>query len=103
MTTPAETSGPPERQDRAGLQHLFYENPLPMWIVDAASLVFLAVNDAALQNWESTREELLGKSVAEVAPRESARPPRVLRDELLRASFARSDDHVPWRHRPKGG
>jgi PAS domain S-box-containing protein len=74
-----------------------------MWIVDSASLIFLAVNDAALQNWECTREELIGRRVGDLAARENQRLPRGLREEFVRASLARSEDNVPWRHRPKGG
>ena len=103
MPNAAEMSGSPAREDSASLQLFFYPNPLPMWIVDSASLVFLAVNDAALQNWECAREELLGRSVGDLAARENPRLPSGLRDEFIRASLARSEDNVPWRHRPKGG
>src|SRR5687768_12299476 len=38
---------------------LFEENPNPMWVCDAQSLRFLAVNRAALEHFGYNREELL--------------------------------------------
>jgi len=45
---------------------LFEEAPLPMWIVDAASLGFLAVNDAAIARYGFTREEFLAMRVSDL-------------------------------------
>jgi PAS domain S-box-containing protein/putative nucleotidyltransferase with HDIG domain len=41
---------------------LFENNPLPMWLVNQASLQFLEVNEAAIQHYGYTREEFLGMS-----------------------------------------
>ncbi len=45
---------------------LFESSPLPMWVLDDASLKFLAVNDAALRLYGYTREEFLGMSASDL-------------------------------------
>ncbi len=51
---------------------LFDHNPLPMWVFDRASLRFLAVNDAALQSYGYSRQELLAITVLDIRPAEDA-------------------------------
>ncbi|HEX6157966.1 MAG TPA: PAS domain-containing sensor histidine kinase [Burkholderiales bacterium] len=45
---------------------LFERSPLPMWVVDTASLRFLAVNDAALRLYEYSRDEFLAMTVHDI-------------------------------------
>ena len=45
---------------------LFERSPLPMWVVDIASLRFLAVNDAALRLYEYSRDEFLAMTVHDI-------------------------------------
>ena len=87
-----------------GFRLLFSSNPLPMFVYDLASLVFLEVNDAALTYYGYTRDEFLRMRVTDIGPREDL--PRVAetlaeltqsRDETLRR-YARS-----WRHQLKDG
>ena len=54
----------------------FRHNPTPMWIYDPATLRFLDVNDATLEHFGRTREELLASTVADVRPPEEI--PRLL-------------------------
>ena len=38
---------------------LFEASPMPMWVYDAETLAFLAVNDAAIRHYGYTRDEFL--------------------------------------------
>jgi len=49
---------------------LFEGNPHPMWIHDADSYEFIAVNDATIEHYGYSREELLAMTVAHLAPEE---------------------------------
>ena len=53
---------------------LFETSPLPMWVYDPdpASLRIVAVNDAALEQYGYSREELLSMSIRDVWPPEDA-------------------------------
>src|ERR1700682_2760278 len=45
---------------------LFETSPLPMWVVDDASLRFVAVNDAAVRLYGYSREEFLAMSAWDI-------------------------------------
>ena len=47
-------------------RRLFEGNPQPMWIFDKDSLAFLTVNDAAIQIFGYSREELMTKTMRDV-------------------------------------
>jgi two-component system sensor histidine kinase UhpB len=47
---------------------LFESSPLPMWVLDAESLRFIAVNDAAVRLYGYSREEFLAMSAREIDP-----------------------------------
>jgi two-component system cell cycle sensor histidine kinase/response regulator CckA len=49
---------------------LFEASPLPMWVYDAETLAFLAVNDAAVRHYGYSREEFLGMTLHEIRPPE---------------------------------
>lgn len=46
---------------------LFQDNPNAMWIYDATTLQFLAVNDAAIAKYGYTREEFLNMTIEEIS------------------------------------
>lgn len=77
---------------------LFEVHPQPMWVVDANSLAFLAVNGAALGLYGYTKEEFLGMTADKIRPEEDVAG--------LRKAF---EDHSRdyrqrvWRHRKKNG
>ena len=78
---------------------LFESNPVPMWAYDAATLRFLAVNDAAIRSYGFTREEFLAMTLADVRPAEDVpRLMNVTRD--LPPGYHRTGE---WRHRRKNG
>ena len=67
---------------------LFEASPLPMWVYDAETLAFLAVNDAAVRHYGYSREEFLAMTIT----RHPARPrtsPALLADVRPAAARAR--------------
>lgn len=87
---------------RASEQHyrmLFESNPHPMWVYDTRTLVFVAVNAAAVEHYGYTQQEFLGMSILEIRPPEE-------RDAVLRTTqtLDASGPHVGvYRHRKKDG
>jgi PAS domain S-box-containing protein len=49
---------------------VFAQSPVPMWVVDGATLTLLAVNDAAVRDSGYTRSELLDLTVPALCPPE---------------------------------
>jgi hypothetical protein len=49
---------------------LFDSNPHPMWVYDAETLAFLAVNDAAVRLYGYSRAEFLAMTIKEIRPHE---------------------------------
>jgi two-component system sensor histidine kinase UhpB len=47
---------------------LFESSPLPMWVFDAETLRYLAVNEAAVRLYGYSREEFLGMTVEDLRP-----------------------------------
>src|SRR5262245_5283650 len=47
---------------------LFESSPLPMWVFDAATLRYLAVNDAAVRLYGYSRDEFLNMTVEDLRP-----------------------------------
>jgi diguanylate cyclase (GGDEF)-like protein/PAS domain S-box-containing protein len=47
---------------------LFESNPAPMWVLDRASLRFLAVNEAAVAHYGYTREQFMTMTVPDLRP-----------------------------------
>jgi PAS domain S-box-containing protein len=77
---------------------LFENNPRPMWVYDQETLVFLAVNDAAVKSYGYTREEFLRMTLREIRPPEDI--PQLI-DAVLAPDDAQPDG--PWRHKRKDG
>ena len=49
---------------------LFERNPVPMWTVDAQTLAFVSVNEAAVRAYGYSREEFLAMTLADIRPEE---------------------------------
>jgi PAS domain S-box-containing protein len=83
-----------ERRYRA----LFEVHPQPMWVVDANTLAFLAVNGAAVRLYGYSKEEFLGMTADQIRPEEDV-------DDLRRAFADWSNNYSQrlWRHRKKSG
>src|SRR5205807_4475766 len=57
---------------------LFDDNPLPMWVCDRATLLFLDVNKAAIRIYGYSRDEFLAMTIKDIRPPE--RIPELLKD-----------------------
>jgi diguanylate cyclase (GGDEF)-like protein/PAS domain S-box-containing protein len=49
---------------------LFENNPMPMWVFDAATRRFLSVNDAAVDHYGYSREQFLSMAMSDIWPRD---------------------------------
>lgn len=56
------------RQSEERCLTLFEGNPLPMWVLDAETLSFLAVNEAAIRHYGYSREEFLAMVPKDLHP-----------------------------------
>lgn len=82
---------------------LFESSPLPMWVLDAESLRFLSVNDAAVRLYGYSREEFLAMTAHQICPEASELGPGVSRHTKKNGEVivVDRDGHlVAWRGRP---
>lgn len=77
---------------------LFDVHPQPMWVVDANTLAFLAVNGAAIRLYGYSKEEFLALTADQIRPEEDV-------DDLRRAFADWSNNYSQriWRHKKKSG
>jgi PAS domain S-box-containing protein len=91
-----ESAGPAQLESEASFQLLFHQHPLPMWVVDAETLAFIVVNDAAVKKYGYSREDFLNMTMDQIAtPAEGA-------EEKLDAELGHSAS-TAWEHRRKDG
>jgi two-component system cell cycle sensor histidine kinase/response regulator CckA len=79
---------------------LFEANPLPMWVYDAETLRFLAVNEAAVRHYGYTRAEFLAMAITDIRPQEDV---EALLTDLQSRGGPGSPTPGTWRHRKKDG
>jgi PAS domain S-box-containing protein len=77
-------------------REMFEGHPEPMWVLDAKSLAFLSVNDAAVLRYGYSREEFLAKSIFDILPQEEiqAAITRYQKTEIGPVSGPRSSRHI---------
>jgi diguanylate cyclase (GGDEF)-like protein/PAS domain S-box-containing protein len=80
-------------------RELFTSSPEPMWIYDAETFQFLAVNEAAVSRYGWSREEFLRLSIADIRPAEELAK---LRQHLESVADGPQPSGV-WRHRWRNG
>jgi PAS domain S-box-containing protein len=80
---------------------LFQSNPLPMWVYDAETLAFLAVNDAAVRHYGYSREEFLAMTILDIRPVEDV--PRLKQVLPTLSADPGLRNLGVWRHRKKDG
>lgn len=87
------------RHSEDQFRFLFESNPQPMWMYDADTLAFLAVNESALRKYGYSREEFLLMTIKDIRPPEDI--PAVLKAARnVSPGFNYSGQ---WRHRKKDG
>lgn len=82
---------------------LFDPNPLPMLAFDDRTLVFLAVNDAAVQKYGWSREEFFSMTIEDVWAADELPRLRAYRVEKRHDRSSGLNQAVAWRHRTKDG
>ena len=58
------------RRSEESYRELFERHPAPMWLVDPATLGFLAVNDAAVESYGYSRRDFLTMTIEQISPAE---------------------------------
>src|SRR5882757_6598352 len=98
MPATLENPLPPQLESEVSFQLLFHQHPLPMWVVDAASLAFIVVNDAAVKKYGYSRQEFLAMTMDQIAePEEDA-------EEIDGPGSDLGDSaSAAWRHKRKDG
>lgn len=88
------------RESEERYRRLFEATPVPMWIYDLETLMFVSVNDATVRNYGYSREELLNMSTLDIRPEEDRE-----RLKQVIASYRSGQPHRNdiWRHRRKDG
>ncbi|HXE90458.1 MAG TPA: PAS domain S-box protein [Terriglobales bacterium] len=79
---------------------LFEQSPQPMWVYDAETLRFLAVNDAAVARYGYSRDEFQCMTIKDIRPFEDV--PRLIESAQL-AEHQDALEAGEWRHRKKDG
>jgi two-component system cell cycle sensor histidine kinase/response regulator CckA len=83
---------------KADYDLLFDQNPMPLWVYDAETLQFLAVNEAAVKHYGYSKDEFLAMELKQIRPPEDV--PRLL---ALQARTRRRDLQTGVRHLKKDG
>ncbi len=78
---------------------LFQANPQPMWVYDAATLAFLAVNDTAVTHYGYSHTDFLQMTLADIRPTDDM--PALM--QSLTFSDGETQKSGPWRHLYKDG
>jgi PAS domain S-box-containing protein len=92
------------RESEKQYRLIFDGNATPMWVFDHETLVFLEVNDAAVQYYGYSREEFLAMTLADIRPAEDAPAMTEYLHQLLVTESAPCVGFAGvWRHRKKDG
>jgi len=78
----------------------FAKNMHPMWVFDRDTLIFLDVNEVAVQLYGYSREEFLRMKIVDIRPPEDV--PELLRRTTSKRPLGPSTG-AAWRHRDKKG
>ena len=78
---------------------LFYNNPMPMWMLSFPKRDFIDVNEAALIHYGYSREEFLKMNVINIRPEEDT----TLYNQMKNEVTANTSYKGVWRHKKKNG
>jgi PAS domain S-box-containing protein len=88
----------------AAFRLLFENNPLPMWVYDVDTLMFLEVNVAAVQHYGYARDEFLRMRITDIRPPEEVeRVLSFIRTRTSEAAPGLQRGGATWQHRLKDG
>lgn len=87
------------RRNEERYRYLFENNPHPMWAYDLDTLLFIAVNDSAVEKYGYSRSEFLRMSIADIRPAEEL--PRLM--EFLEVGRSGMQNTGKWIHELKNG
>jgi two-component system cell cycle sensor histidine kinase/response regulator CckA len=79
---------------------LFEENPIPLFVMDAETLMFLSVNASAVRQYGYSREEFTRMSILDIRPPEDA---DAALSRVAAPAEVRSQRSGPYRHRRRDG
>ncbi len=85
------------KENEERYRYLFEKNPLPMWIFDIHSLMFLEVNNAAIEQYGFTREEFLSMTINDIRPSDNQAR---LKEHLNQTRHSLNKAGI-WRHYTK--
>ncbi|WP_321470021.1 PAS domain S-box protein [uncultured Paludibaculum sp.] len=96
-----------DRQHNEERYRLMFEtSPIPLWVYDNVTLEFLAVNQAAIDDYGYSREEFLAMTIRDIRPTEDV-DLLLERISLLEKGYEQLDwadqPQRTWRHRRKDG
>ena len=87
------------RDSEVRYRELFNSNPQPMWVFDAETLAFLAVNTSAMKQYGYSHNEFLAMTIRDIRP-----PEEVLRlGKYFVERGAERPDMGRWTHKRKDG
>ena len=88
----------------ASFRLMFANNPLPMWVYDLATLHFVEVNAAAVEQYGYSRDEFLGMRLTDIRPEsEVSRRQDVVAEIAAGATPTARRQGATWKHRQKDG
>ena len=87
------------RRNEERYRYLFENNPHPMWAYDLDTLMFIAVNDSAVEKYGYSRSEFLQMSIADIRPAEEL--PRL--KQFLDMGRTGMQNTGKWIHELKNG
>jgi diguanylate cyclase (GGDEF)-like protein/PAS domain S-box-containing protein len=100
MATTRERVSDEHQRAREGAYRLLFEgNPQPMYVFDVGTLEFLAVNDAAVENYGWTRQEFLAMTIRDIRPPEDV---EAVESDIEREGGGERYARL-WRHCKKDG
>lgn len=87
------------RESEERYRLMFENNPMPMFVYEVDTLMFLSVNEAAIRHYGYTRQEFLKMNIKEIRPAEDV--PLLMR--ILSENPDQSRMYGPIRHKKKDG
>jgi PAS domain S-box-containing protein len=86
--------------ERKKYRDLFNHNPLPQWVYDAETLMFLDVNEAAVRHYGYSKKEFLNASILSIRPEEDISEIKRILNDIRNCKKPRTSS---VRHRKKNG